>query len=114
MNWNLYIDSKNNIPEHYNEQKWYQVTDYFEIAHILATFNSMPQVISVNTDFTEDYSGYKIIKWLLDIDKEDEILKLPEDFEIFVHAGNEKDKILIDNLIEDYKNTKTNTFIKTL
>ena len=68
--------------------------------------NGMPDFISFDHDLGDGGTGYDLVKWIIDIDIQNDIIK--SDFDFYVHSQNPIGKKNIESMLNNYLRFKFN------
>lgn len=113
MGWNLFIDDERNLEdvtwaswqvrEKYRNEEWEICRSMMEV--ISAIFHhdkEVPSFISFDHDLGENEStGYSIAKWIVEMDM-DGVVKIPKEFDFYVHSQNPIGKANIESYLNKY------------
>lgn len=99
MNWRLFIDDERFPSDKDGDMI---IARTLEEVKDLVSDLGMPKFVTFDHDLGEgEYTGYDIAKWMVDMDL-DTMIKLPDDFDFYVHSQNPRGKENIEGLLRGY------------
>lgn len=112
--WNLFIDDERgledvkwapcDIREKYYNEEWVIARTHNEVINSIEKMGCMPSFVSFDHDLGdfENGDGYKIAKYLVDLDMYTDNYNFPNDFCYFVHSKNPIGKENIESYLGNY------------
>lgn len=112
MTWNLFIDDERSLEdvtwapwqvrEKYRNEEWVIARGAYQVYQEISKRDEFPSFISFDHDLGE-YSdtGYDIVKELINRDI-GRWVKIPKDFDFYVHSQNPIGKANIEGLLNNY------------
>lgn len=111
MSWNLFIDDERDMADvkwasaemqnKYHNEEWTICRSHMQVISAIYE-NGMPTFISFDHDLGENEStGHAIAKWIVHLDMESSV-KIPDNFDFYVHSMNPIGKANIEGLLNGY------------
>lgn len=99
MRYSLFIDDERFPPR--NDGREWMIARNWEDVMMCLRLHGMPGYVSFDHDLGDEYTGYDIAKFLIELDMGDE-LKIPYDFEFYVHSQNPVGRDNIQSVLDGY------------